>query len=147
MLSDEIRAWFGLLALAGCGAEASAASAPVVSVAPTSAAPAPSAPLEQAAPKRERDTVTGRVTITKGKQPLVGDTLLPSAAFEERFGPAWRDLVEGRVVRARGTIDHHVCHPDAQCMSDGTIISMVDVDSLALCRAAGSDDGVDCSAR
>jgi len=77
-------------------------------------------------------TLKGKLRTTKGAQPIVEGVLISTDFFEEE-GKSWHEKVEsleGKTVVITGQVNRHWCGPMEQCMSDGYIDSMQEVDSF-----------------
>lgn len=74
-------------------------------------------------------TLRGKMTLTKGKQPMVDGVMLS----KDYFGEDWRAktvALEGKRVEVKGHLWRHHCGPLEQCLSPGYIDRLVEITSL-----------------
>jgi hypothetical protein len=141
-----------LAAASGCFATPSAvgggADGPAASAAPadagatttaSAAAPAPpptsTVPSGRARDPRPVEEAIGRLRTSKGMLE-VGSLLMGRDEVAARLGADWQRALERR-VRVRGHRRDHVCDPQEQCLVQGVLRLLEDLESVELCRSPG----------
>jgi hypothetical protein len=86
---------------------------------------------------RPVEEAIGRLRTSKGMLE-VGALLLQRDEVAARLGSDWQRALERR-VRVRGRRRDHVCHPEEQCLVQGVIRLLEDLESVELCRSPGHE--------
>lgn len=79
-------------------------------------------------------TLSGKLTTTKGAQPMVSGVMINTDYFKEE-GKSWREKVvslEGKKVVITGRVNRHHCGAYEQCLSEGYIDSMKEIESFTV---------------
>ncbi len=83
-----------------------------------------------------KKTIKGKLYTDKGFQPRVAGIFIQTAAFEED-GKDWRDRVrelEGKTLEVKGMVVRHWCGPMEQCLTQGYMDWMREVESLKVLK-------------
>lgn len=75
-------------------------------------------------------TLKGKLNTTKGHQAMLEGVMLPSALFGDDHQAAHKRIheLEGKTLKVRGEVIRHWCGPLEQCLSQGYIDRIKDVD-------------------
>ena len=124
---------FLLLVLGGCGSRTNASSEP------TDPVETVREPLNMDAMETQGwneslgvKTLKGKLTTTKGAQPMLEGVILAREIFAADRQAAQKRIegLKGKVVEVKGEVMRHHCGPLEQCLSQGYIDSMTKADYL-----------------
>lgn len=79
-------------------------------------------------------TLKGRLALDKGAQPRVDGVFISTDAFRED-GKHWRERVtelKGKMIEVKGMVIRHWCGPMEQCLSQGYMDRMNEVEYLKI---------------
>jgi len=80
-------------------------------------------------------TITGKLTRTKGAQPMVAGKILDSDYVKIEGHKNWKPKFEkmyGKVVEVKGRLKVNYCDPRLQCLSGGKIEFIKDIEYIKL---------------
>ncbi|MEM7038445.1 MAG: hypothetical protein AAF570_15785 [Bacteroidota bacterium] len=88
------------------------------------------APSEPAEPKEDEflgnKVITGKLTTTKGAQPMIDGIMLNLDFVREEGAKTWKpefEKLKGKKVELKGDVWRHHCGPHEQCLQQGYIDS------------------------